>query len=238
MVTLVVASVDSAAYSTILSPMSFGLGHGRTLDVTGIGLTQRELPPADAGRLGPAYFFPARPDAPFELEIGSGKGTFLLQEAPSHPDVNFLGIEYAGEFYRYAADRIRRAELTNVRMLYADGTEFLTHWLPDSCCSVVHLYFSDPWPKARHHKRRVVQDATLAQFHRILRPHGELRLVTDHDELWAWYQEHIARSGHIFTPVSFERPVSAADGEVVGTNLERKYQREGRPFHAVTLRRV
>jgi tRNA (guanine-N7-)-methyltransferase len=123
-------------------------------------------------------------------------------------------------------------------MLYADATEFLTHWLPDSCCSVVHLYFSDPWPKARHHKRRVVQDATLAQFHRILRPNGELRLVTDHDELWAWYQEHIARSGHIFTPVSFERPVSAADGEVVGTNFERKYQREGRPFHAVTLRRV
>jgi tRNA (guanine-N7-)-methyltransferase len=217
--------------------MSFGLGHGRTLDVTGVGLSQRELPPAEAGRLGPAYFFPARPDAPFELEIGSGKGTFLLQEAPSHPDVNFLGIEYAGEFYRYAADRIRRAALPNVRMLYADATEFVTHWLADGSCSVVHLYFSDPWPKARHHKRRVVQDATLAQFHRVLRPGGELRLVTDHDALWTWYQEHIARNGHLFAPVDFARPASAAEGEVVGTNFERKYQREGRPFHAVTLKR-
>jgi tRNA (guanine-N7-)-methyltransferase len=102
---------------------------------------------------------------------------------------------------------------------------------------VVHLYFSDPWPKARHHKRRVVQDATLAQFHRVLRPGGELRLVTDHDALWAWYQEHIARNGHLFAPVDFARPASAAEGEVVGTNFERKYQREGRPFHAVTLRR-
>ena len=215
--------------------MSFGLGHGRTLDVTGIGLTQRELPPADAGRLGPAYFFPARPDAPFELEIGSGKGTFLLQEAPSHPDVNFLGIEYAGEFYRYAADRIRRAELTNVRMLYADATEFLTHWLPDSCCSVVHLYFSDPWPKARHHKRRVLQRATLEQFHRVLQTAGEVRLVTDHDDLWKWYVELIAASDDLFARKEFAPPASAGEGEVVGTNFERKYRREGRPFHSATL---
>ena len=217
--------------------MSFGLGHGRTLDPSGVGRSQRELPPAEAGRLGPAYFFPARPDAPFELEIGSGKGTFLLQEAPAHPGTNFLGIEYAGEFYRYAADRLRRAGVGNVQMLYADATEFVTHWLADGCCRVVHLYFSDPWPKARHHKRRVVQDATLAEVRRVLAPGGELRLVTDHDDLWAWYEEHAARNGHLFERLAFERPASAADGEVVGTNFERKYRREGRPFRAMTLRR-
>ncbi|MFM1936279.1 MAG: tRNA ((7)-)-methyltransferase [Planctomycetota bacterium] len=218
--------------------MSFGLGHGRPLDVTGIGRSQRDLPPAEAGRLGPAYFFPERPDAPFELEIGSGKGTFLLQEAPAHPEANYLGIEYAGEFYRYAADRLRRSGVGNVRMLYADAVEFVQHWLADACCRTVHLYFSDPWPKARHHKRRVVQDWTLAEFHRILEPGGELRLVTDHDALWAWYGERIAACGHLFRPVPFARPASAADGEVVGTNFERKYRREGRPFHAVTLQRV
>ena len=217
--------------------MSFGLGHGRTLDPSGIGRSQRDLPPAEAGRLGPAHFFPARPDAPFELEIGSGKGTFLLQEAPAHPDTNFLGIEYAGEFYRYAADRLRRAGVGNVQSLHAAAVEFVTHWLADGCCRVVHLYFSDPWPKARHHKRRVVQDASLVEFHRVLRPGGELRLVTDHDALWAWYGERIASAGHLFEAVPFERPSSAASGEVVGTNFERKYRREGRPFHAVTLRR-
>jgi tRNA (guanine-N7-)-methyltransferase len=215
--------------------MSFGLGHGRTLDVTGVGRSQRDLPPADAGRLGPGYFFPSRPDAPFELEIGSGKGTFLLQEAPSHPDVNFLGIEYAGEFYRYAADRIRRAALPNVRMLYADATEFVTHWLADGSCSVVHLYFSDPWPKARHHKRRVVQMESLREFQRVLQPGGELRLVTDHPELWAWYEVHVAKVTDLFERRAFERPQSAGEGEVVGTNFERKYRREGRPFHAMTL---
>jgi tRNA (guanine-N7-)-methyltransferase len=217
--------------------MSFGLGHGRTLDPSGVGRSQRELPPAEAGRLGPAYFFPDRPDAPFELEIGSGKGTFLLQEAPAHPGTNFLGIEYAGEFYRYAADRLRRAGVPNVQMLYADAVEFVTHWLADGSCRVVHLYFSDPWPKARHHKRRVVQDATLAQFHRVIAPGGELRLVTDHDALWAWYEEHAARNAHLFERLAFERPAAAGDGEVVGTNFERKYRREGRVFRAMTLRR-
>jgi tRNA (guanine-N7-)-methyltransferase len=151
--------------------------------------------------------------------------------------VNYLGIEWAGEFYRYAADRIRRAGIPNVRMLYADASEFVRCWLADASCSVVHLYFSDPWPKARHHKRRVVQDASLVEFHRVLRPGGELRLVTDHDALWAWYGERISSAGHLFEAVPFERPASAGSGEVVGTNFERKYRREGRPFHAVTLRR-
>lgn len=215
--------------------MSYGLGHGRPLDPGAVGLAQRDLPPPEQGRLGPAWFFPARPDAPFELEIGSGKGTFLLQEAALHPEVNYLGIEYAGEFYRYAADRLRRAQVPNVRMLYADALEFVTHWMPDACCRVVHLYFSDPWPKARHNKRRVVQDHTLVQFHRVLAPGGELRLVTDHPELWQWYVDHAARHTHLFEQRAFAKPESAGADEVVGTNFERKYRREGRPFHAMTL---
>lgn len=215
--------------------MSFGLGHGRPFDTGFVGLTQRDLPPPESGRLQGGYFFPQRPDAPFELEIGSGKGTFLLQQAPLHPEANFLGIEYAGEFYRYAADRVRRAGVPNVRVMYADAVEFVTHWLADGACNVIHLYFSDPWPKTRHHKRRVVQDATLAQFHRVLASGGQLRLVTDHNELWTWYQEHIERNAHLFQVQVFERPASAAPDEVVGTNFERKYRREGRPFHATTL---
>jgi hypothetical protein len=61
--------------------------------------------------------------------------------------------------------------------------------------------------------------------------------VTDHDALWAWDEDHISRNAHLFDRVEFERPASASEGEVVGTNFERKYRREGRPFHAATLRR-
>jgi tRNA (guanine-N7-)-methyltransferase len=200
------------------------------------GVVAADLPDPSTGRIGPDFFFPGRDTSrPFELEIGSGKGTFLVQEAATRAGSDFLGVEYAGEFFRHAADRVRRRGMAHVRLLYADAVEFVRHWVADGCVSVVHLYFSDPWPKKRHHKRRVVQLDTLAEFHRVLRPAGELRLVTDHPDLWAWYEERVPQVAHLFERRPFERPASAGEGEVVGTNFERKYRREGRPFHAMTL---
>ncbi|MCE9620532.1 MAG: tRNA (guanosine(46)-N7)-methyltransferase TrmB [Planctomycetes bacterium] len=199
------------------------------------GWNQRDLTAPEQGRIAADFFFPGRDESrPFEIEIGSGKGTFLVQEATRCPERDFLGVENAGEFFRHATDRVRRHALPNVRMLYADAVEFIAHWLPDGCVAIIHLYFSDPWPKARHHKRRVLQHAALAQFHRVLRPGGEVRLVTDHDELWKWYEELLAAQD-LFTRKAFAPPASAEAGEVVGTNFERKYRREGRPFHATTL---
>jgi tRNA (guanine-N7-)-methyltransferase len=224
--------------------VSFGLGHGRELVPGDVGIDMRTLPRlpdaptvAEVRRLlafDPRSWF-AHPERRFELEIGSGKGTFLLQQSVLEPETNFLGIEWAGEFWAYAADRVRRAGLSNVKLLHGDATEFIKTRVPDGIVSVIHLYFSDPWPKTRHHKRRVVQDHTLREFHRILAPSGELRIVTDHDELWQWDVEHVERATDIFERRSFERPASAGDGEFVGTNFERKFRREGRPFHAMTL---
>ncbi|MDA1008326.1 MAG: tRNA (guanosine(46)-N7)-methyltransferase TrmB [Planctomycetota bacterium] len=216
--------------------MSFGLGRGKPLLPGTFGFDRDDLPSTEGGKIGPAFFFGERDESrPFDLEIGSGKGTFLLQQAILEPEIDFLGIEYAGEFYRYAADRVRRHALPNVRLLYADAGEFVRGWLKDGCVRVLHLYFSDPWPKKRHHKRRVVQDGSLIEFHRILRKGGELRIVTDHDALWLWMEEHAQRSLHLFERVPFVRPPSAGEGEFVGTNFERKYARESRPFHAMTL---
>jgi len=219
--------------------MSFGLSHGRALDTSGIGIDESMLPPFDAGggRIDPRAWF-NDPSRPFELEIGSGKGTFLLQQSKSQPEENFLGFEWAGEFYRYAADRLRRHCIPNVKLIYGDATEFITHRCLDGVARVIHLYFSDPWPKKRHHKRRVVQDRSLIEFHRVLEVGGELRIVTDHDDLWAWMVEHAERSGELFERRDFAPPVSAGEGEVVGSNFERKYRREGRPFHAMTLQKI
>ena len=224
--------------------MSFGLGHGRDLVPGEVGIEMKSLAPLpDAATVAEAraalVFDPrawfADPARRFEIEIGSGKGTFLLQQAGLDPETNFLGIEWAGEFWAYAADRIRRAALANVRLLHGDATEFIRTRVPDGIAAVIHLYFSDPWPKSRHHKRRVVQDHTLREFHRILAPDGELRIVTDHDELWAWDVEHAERARNLFERRDFARPQSAGEGELVGTNFERKFRREGRPFHAMTL---
>jgi tRNA (guanine-N7-)-methyltransferase len=205
-------------------------------DVGEYGLDRSDLPPIDGGFIDPRTWF-ACPDHPFEIEIGSGKGTFLVQQAPLRPDTNFLGIEWAAEYYRLAADRMRRHGLRNVRMLHDDATEFIRWRVPDGIVDVVHLYFADPWPKKRHHKRRSVQDQFLIDCHRILVPGGELRVVTDHADYWAWMQEHFDRHCDRFEQLPFERPGAAGEGEVVGTNFERKYRREGRPFNAITLRR-
>lgn len=247
--------------------MSFGLGRGRQLEPGEVGLTLADLPPMpdvpaeELARVGPGESPPAAllldprglfpdPARPFELEIGSGKGTFILEESAARPDTNFLGVEWAREFYLYAADRCRRRALANVRLLNADATELIRWRTPSSIVRVLHLYFSDPWPKSRHHKRRVVQDRFLADAWRILEPGGELRIVTDHEDYWTWMEEHFARwcapgagestFGLRYDRVPFgaeHRPTGAGEGELVGSNFERKYTREGRPFHATVLRK-
>lgn len=214
--------------------MSLGLSRGRSLITEGYGLDHTDLPPLESGRLDPRQWF-AEPARPFEIEIGCGKGTFLLQQARLRPQINYLGIEWAGEFYRFAADRMRRHLASIVRVLHDDATEFIRHRCVDSFVNVIHLYFSDPWPKKRHHKRRVIQDRTLEDLHRVLVVGGEIRLVTDHDDLWAWYQDHAARHADLFERRPFASPESAGDGELVGSNFERKYQREARPIYAMTL---
>ena len=261
-------------------PMSFGLGHGRPLDPAPgvVAISQEELGTLpddiltnpDAGRIDPRQWFPC-PDRRFELEIGSGKGTFLAQQAELEPETNFLGIEWAGEFCNFAADRIRRkreadGSFMHVRLLRADATEFLRWRCPPGICSVIHLYFSDPWPKKKHHKNRVVQHRFLLDAWKALTPGGELRIVTDHDDLWAWDQAHFgiwcepgglgsSPTGSIppipadvarelgalpaqpYERLDFNRPESAREGELVGTNFERKFRDEGRSFNAGVLRK-
>src|SRR3954453_6100768 len=120
--------------------------------------------------------------APVELEIGMGKGTFLTDQAKARPEVNFFGIEWARWYWRYASDRLRRNNCLNARTVRAEALYFLAEFVPDASLSVLHVYFPDPWPKARHHKRRLVQPPFLKQAERVLIPEGRLQIVTDHQE--------------------------------------------------------
>jgi tRNA (guanine-N7-)-methyltransferase len=220
--------------------MSSSLSRGKPLDPGEVGWTREDLPPIgttpEATRFDLRQLWPAAlRDRPVELEIGSGKGTFLVQQAAAAPHVLYLGIEYARAFWRHAADRLRRHGLTNVRMLHADAGEIVHWYVADAALRQVHIYFPDPWPKKRHHKRRLIQTPFLHELHRVLEPKGMVRIVTDHDDYFTWIEQHVAEAAELFEPLPFERPVSADPGEVVGTNFERKYRREGRPFHALTL---
>jgi tRNA (guanine-N7-)-methyltransferase len=170
---------------------------------------------------------------PVEIEIGMGKGTFITEQARGRPEVNFIGIEWARWYYRYASDRLRRHGLTNARTVRAEASFFLTEFVPAASVSVLHVYFPDPWPKARHHKRRLIQAPFIELAERILVPHGRVQVVTDHQGYFEENIEPVIRSAAGFEVVDYRRPGSAGDGEFVGTNFERKYAREGRPFYAI-----
>jgi len=174
-------------------------------------------------------------DHPVELEIGSGKGTFLIAIAEAKPEHNYVGIEYAKAYAEFAADRLRRHALANARMVHGEASWWIRCHVPDNSLTAVHVYFPDPWPKARHHKRRLVQLPFLKEVHRMLVPGGRLRLVTDHADYFVNMQAMLAGQTDL-TVVPFEPPVAlkenAPAGSIVGTNFERKYIAEGRTFNA------
>lgn len=169
---------------------------------------------------------------PVELEIGMGKGTFLTEQAISRKDTNFFGIEYARWFWRYASDRLRRNGCLNARTVRAEAAFFLHEFVSDKSIRVLHIYFPDPWPKARHNKRRLVQEKFMPTALRILEPGGRIQVVTDHADYFEQI-DRVLRATAGLTIVDYNRPGSAGGGEFVGTNFERKYAREGRPFHAI-----
>ncbi len=211
-----------------------------------IKFTQHKLSPEDIAvsfpdtnvRLNLSALF-CRP-GPVEVEIGSGKGTFLLHQARNNSNINYLGIEYANKFYRFSVDRLARWGMTNVRLLRTDARDFIRCSIGDGCVQAYHIYFPDPWPKKRQQKRRFFRPETILHVARTLAVGGELRTATDHAEYYDWICELMLRHERItplFEPIDFF-PTDAADtGEWVGSNFERKYIKEGRPIYTLALRR-
>lgn len=176
---------------------------------------------------------------PVHIEIGSGKGTFLLNEAKAFPDVNFLGIEWASKYYRHAVDRIGRWGLTNVRLIRTDASVFLRDDVPNESVDCFHVYFPDPWPKKRHHKRRFVCNSNLEQILRILKTGGLLRLATDHAGYFSQIKAVLAASADRLDETEFLPTAGANTGEWVGTNFERKYLKEERSaFCAARIKKL
>lgn len=174
-------------------------------------------------------------DRPVEFEIGTGKGRFVVLAATAYPEVNFLGVEYAKRYLDQAVERAGKRGLANVRLAHAEAAAFLRERLADGSLDAVHLYFPDPWPKKRHHKRRFVQPANLDQLVRVMKPGALIRAVTDHPGYAAWIADRLARHGG-FADAGEEQVLwnlpGMGDHTALGvTNFEIKYRREGRPFH-------
>lgn len=133
----------------------------------------------DAGAvlLDPEALFGRR--APLVLEIGFGDGESLAAMAVAHPQWDYLGIEVHRPGIGHLLLRATKLQLTNLRVLCADAVEVLERHLPDACLDRIQIFFPDPWPKARHHKRRLVQARPVALLVRKLKAGGQLHVATD-----------------------------------------------------------
>lgn len=169
---------------------------------------------------------------PVEVEVGSGKGGFLLSRAAARPALNLLGIEWVRKYAYYAADRARRASLSNVRLLCADAEAVFRVGLPAASVCRVHVYFPDPWPKRRHLARRLIKPPFLADVHRALRLGGQVAILTDHADYFR--QIRWVFSGQPgLAEIRFTGKHAPAP-DITGTNFARKYGLAGRQLHAIT----
>ena len=172
-----------------------------------------------------------------EVEIGTGKGTFLINAARANPRINYLGIEWANKYYKYAADRARRWDLSNIRMIRCDAKDLIIRHTPPQSIQTLHIYFADPWPKKRHHKRRLFDPNFVAAAIEALIPAGRLHVVTDHKEYFDIIEPLLARCVQ-FQLSDFKPCDTAGLGEWVGTNFERKYLAQGRTIYSCTAQKI
>ncbi|HEX4128982.1 MAG TPA: tRNA (guanosine(46)-N7)-methyltransferase TrmB [Pirellulales bacterium] len=176
-------------------------------------------------------------EAPLEVELGSGKGLFLSAAAAEQPETNFLGIEVSLKYARHAAARCAQRALTNACVAHGDGLWVFRELIGPAKLAAVHVYFPDPWWKARHKKRRVMNAAFLADVERTLAPGGTLHFWTDVEEYFQASLETIAASTRLTGPLPVaETP--ALDDLDYRTHFERRTRLAGLPVYRAEFRRM
>jgi tRNA (guanine-N7-)-methyltransferase len=168
--------------------------------------------------------------APLEIEVGSGKGLFLVSTAAAHPDRNYLGIEIARKYARFIAARLARLELPNARILHGDAERLFREYLPACSAAAVHIYFPDPWWKKRHHKRRIMNERFLGEVTRVLMPGGRLHFWTDVKEYFHQSTDLLSDKTPLQGPLPVAEQTPAHDLDY-RTHFERRKRQEGLPIY-------
>jgi tRNA (guanine-N7-)-methyltransferase len=180
-------------------------------------------------------------DQPLEIDLGCGDGSFLIEMAKHYPDRNFLGVERLLGRVRGVCKRIQELGLTNVKVLRLESQYTLEYLLEPHSVSRLHLLCPDPWPKARHHKRRLVQQEFLHILQKALKPSGEFLFKTDHPEYHEWTLEQV----EAFNSANSEKTMNLVpwpEGDEDGsfyypkTDFQRLWEAQGKKIRNIGLR--
>jgi tRNA (guanine-N7-)-methyltransferase len=174
-------------------------------------------------------------EADLHIEVGCGKGDFIIAMAARYPEVNFVGIEIQESVLSYALDKLLESGLSNVRLLLVNGKD-LTNYFKAASVAQLYLNFSDPWPKKRHEKRRLTSPDFLKLYKMVLKPSGTLTFKTDNRGLFEYSLLSLTHYGLELSAISLdlhrEKEMAA---ENVETEYERKFSKKG-PIYRLTAR--
>lgn len=174
---------------------------------------------------------------PIHIEIGMGKGQFIMKLAKEHPDINYIGIERYSSVLLRALQKMEIEPLPNIRFLCMDAS-IITEVFDKEEVAKIYLNFSDPWPKERHAKRRLTSRQFFERYDKILARNGVVEFKTDNDDLFAFSMEEVAEAGWTLDAHTFDLhhdPV-LNEGNVM-TEYEEKFSSLGHPIHKLIARR-
>ncbi|OGW72680.1 MAG: tRNA (guanosine(46)-N7)-methyltransferase TrmB [Omnitrophica bacterium GWA2_52_12] len=211
----------------------------------GIVAAGTEMPPVKKARPVRVFAprFPVFPfpeflagDRPFEMEIGCGKGRFIMARAERHPEINFLALDIASKWLKIGQERAVKKGLANLKFLPAEAREILRDHIPAGRVSQFHIYFPDPWPKRKHQRRRVLSEEVLRMLYERLAPAGRVLISTDFSGYFEAIQEAVRNCG-VSWKVAMKKNERFAAADEPMTNYETKYFKAGRDLYYMELKR-
>jgi len=177
-------------------------------------------------------------EGPVEVEVGIGKGRFLLAAAAARPNLPHLGVEWSNEYLRIAESRAAKRGMLNVRFVRADARRLVHDAIAARSVSAYYVFYPDPWPKKRHQKRRFLQRETVDHLARTLQDGGWLHVSTDHAEYWEAIAAALEGHPALERWPTFGGPEFPLPIDEPLTNFEAKYLVEGRERFRASWRRV
>lgn len=165
-----------------------------------------------------------------EIEVGSGKGLFVLSESGRVPERNFIGNEIARKYCRFAAYRLAQEEHNNAKMISGDGLRLFREFLPDNCAVAVHVYFPDPWWKTKHRRRRVMRQPLIEDIQRVLKPSGIFHFWTDVEEYFKETMGLMKEYSDLSGPHPVAEPPAEHDMDY-RTHFERRMRKNDHPIY-------